>query len=69
MDWTAILKNAGTPEPLGREEAIARTIKVIEQRYELSGGPKRAKGTNSRPVQSVSRVTLQAKERKARERG
>ena len=66
MDWTEILKNAGIPEPMGREEAIARTMKVVEQRYKASGGPKQAKGTTRRPVQSVSRVVLQAKERKAR---
>ena len=66
MDWTTILSNAVIPEPTGRDEAIAAAMLAIQQRYELSGGPKRAKGVNARPVLSVSRLALQEKERKAR---
>jgi hypothetical protein len=65
MDWTEILKNAGTPEPLGRDEAIRKAAKATAKRYEKEGGPTRAKGTTSRPQQQVSRKLLQERERKA----
>jgi hypothetical protein len=66
MNWTAILAAAGIPEPPGRLEAIAATNESTARKYELTGGPKRAKGSNSRKPVQVSRKVLQDRERKAR---
>jgi hypothetical protein len=66
MNWTEILAKAGIPEPLGRDEAIRAARLATDRRYEATGGPKPARGTNSRPVQQVSRKVLQDRERKGR---
>lgn len=65
MNWTEILARAGTPEPIGREQAVADALQSIAARYEREGGPKRARGTNKQPQQQVSRKLLQDRERKA----
>jgi hypothetical protein len=67
VNWTEILAAAGIPEPPGRQEAIDDTLRKVEQRNALNGGhPKRKKGSNKRQVTQVSRKTLQARERAAR---
>lgn len=66
MNWTEILERAGIPEPPGREEAIAAAREVTARRYELTGGPKRARGSASRPVKQVSRKVLHERERRQR---
>ena len=65
MNWTEILARAGIPEPIGRDQAVADALQIINARYEREGGPKRAHGTNKRPQQQVSRKLLQERERKA----
>lgn len=67
MNWTKILADAGIPEPIGREQAIQEAQAATAARYAVTGGPKPARGFNSRPVQQVSRKVLQERERKARD--
>lgn len=55
MDWTAILTNAGIPEPPGRIEAAKAARLITAARY-AKFGQKRAKGTNTRKVKKVARV-------------
>lgn len=66
MNWTKILADAGIPEPVGREQAIQDARAATAARYAATGGPKPARGSNTRPVEQVSRKVLQERERKAR---
>lgn len=65
MNWTEILARAKISEPIGRDQAVADALQIINARYEREGGPKRAHGTSKRPQQQVSRKILQEHERKS----
>lgn len=67
MNWTDILQRAGIPEPVGRAETIRAALTTIADRYAATGGPKRARGTNTRAVLQVSRKVLQERERRRHE--
>ncbi len=62
MNWTKILGDAGITEPIGYHEAVEAAKEDTRLRY-LRHGKKRAKGSNTRKQQQVSRQGLQAKER------
>lgn len=68
-DWTALLAQAGIPEPPGRAEAVAAAQEATRQRYEKTGGePPRKKGSSKRKPDAVAggkagrRAQLRAKE-------
>ncbi len=62
MNWTKILGDAGIAEPIGYHEAVKAANEAILLRYRTQG-KKRAKGSNTRKADQVSRKKLQAKER------
>jgi hypothetical protein len=52
MNWTKILRDAGIPEPPGRDQAYKDAVAMTEFRYERDGR-KRAKGSNARKPKKV----------------
>ena len=64
MNWTKILGDAGLEAP-GYYEAVEAAKEDTKQRYAVHG-KKRAKGSNTRKADQVSRKGLQSKERKAK---
>jgi hypothetical protein len=60
MDWTKILRDAGIPEPAGREQACIEAAAVSAARYERDGH-KRAKGSNTRKSKKVARMDYSKK--------
>ena len=55
MNWTKILRDAGIPEPPGRDQAYEDAIAMTAARYERDGR-KRAKGSNTSKVKKVARM-------------
>jgi oligoribonuclease NrnB/cAMP/cGMP phosphodiesterase (DHH superfamily) len=55
MNWTKILRDAGIPEPPGRDRAYADAAEMTAARYERDGH-KRAKGSNTRKVKKMARM-------------
>lgn len=45
MDWTAILKSAGIPEPPGRPQAVAATLHRVAIRRAAALKPKTPPGS------------------------
>lgn len=54
MNWTKILRDAGIPEPPGRDQAYEDAVAMTATRYERDGR-KRAKGSNTAKVKKVAR--------------
>ena len=52
MNWTKILRDAGIPEPPGRDQAYEDAVAMTAARYERDGR-KRAKGSNARKPKKV----------------
>ena len=55
MNWTKILRDAGIPEPPGRDQAYEDAVAMTTARYERDGR-KRAKGSNTSKVKEVARM-------------
>lgn len=65
VDWDRIFKERPDLKPIGYEEAVAEAKAKTEARYAIHG-KKRAKGSNARKSDQVSRKGLQEKERRAK---